>query len=178
LSTQGAVTPGAHGTRGAPADFPTQVAAKARPKRPTAGRSPSVVPVPVRSVPVSHQVRRSVSVTLYIVFHLFPLVMAPETPGVTKEGVPGAWVRATPTRRVRSVEKHDGWVRRLLARIMHEPPAATADMTVLPGVLGSRTLRRIEKHALGPSPYGCPVARPSPRSRYGVSCIMRARVRL
>jgi hypothetical protein len=28
---------------------------------------------------------------------------------------------------------------------MHEPPAATADLAVLPGVLGSRTLRRTEK---------------------------------
>jgi hypothetical protein len=27
----------------------------------------------------------------------------------------------------------------------------------------------------GPSPCGCPVARPSPQSRHGVSCIMRAR---
>ena len=62
-----------------------------------------------------------------------------------------------------------------LARIMHEPPAATADLAVLPGVLGSRTLRRTNKYASGPSPCGCPVARPSPRSRYGVSYIMRAR---
>jgi hypothetical protein len=61
-----------------------------------------------------------------------------------------------------------------LARIMHEPPAATADMAVLPGVLGSRTLRRTDKYASGPSPCGYPVARPSPRSRHGVSCIMRA----
>ena len=58
---------------------------------------------------------------------------------------------------------------------MHEPPAATADIAVLPGVLGSRTLRRTDKYASGPSPCGCPVARPSPRSRDGVSCIMRAR---
>ena len=28
-----------------------------------------------------------------------------------------------------------------LTRIMHEPPATTADMAVLPGVLGSWTLR-------------------------------------
>jgi len=28
---------------------------------------------------------------------------------------------------------------------MHEPPAATADLAVLPGVLGSRTLRRTEQ---------------------------------
>jgi hypothetical protein len=33
----------------------------------------------------------------------------------------------------------------LLARIMHEPSAATADLAVLPGVLGSRTLRRTEQ---------------------------------
>jgi len=61
-----------------------------------------------------------------------------------------------------------------LARIMHEPPAATADMAVLPGVLGSRTLGRTEKYGSGSSPCGCPVARPSPRSRDGVSSIMRA----
>jgi len=59
---------------------------------------------------------------------------------------------------------------------MHEPPAATADMAVLPGVLGSRTQRRTDKYASGPSPCGCPVARPSPRSRDGVSCITQARV--
>jgi hypothetical protein len=63
-----------------------------------------------------------------------------------------------------------------VARIMHETPAATADLAVLPGVLGSRTLRRTDKYASGPSPCGCAVARPSPRSRYGVSCIMRARM--
>ena len=66
-----------------------------------------------------------------------------------------------------------------LARIMHEPPAAIADLTVLPGVLGSRTLRRTEQVRLRSSPAvprdGCPVARPSARSRYGVSSIMRAR---
>ena len=48
-----------------------------------------------------------------------------------------------------------------------------------PGVLGSRTLRRTEQVRLRSSPAvprdGSPVARPSPRSRYGVSCIMRAR---
>ena len=32
-----------------------------------------------------------------------------------------------------------------LARIMYEPPATTADMAVLPGVLGSRTLRRTQQ---------------------------------
>ena len=34
-----------------------------------------------------------------------------------------------------------------LARIMHEPPAATAYLAVLPDVLGSRTLRRTHKYA-------------------------------
>ena len=33
----------------------------------------------------------------------------------------------------------------------------------------------LNKYASGPSPCGCPVARPFPRSRCGVSCIMRAR---
>jgi len=60
---------------------------------------------------------------------------------------------------------------------MHEPPAPTADLVVLPGVLGSRTLRRTEQVRLRSSPSvprdGCPVARPSPRSRCGVSRIMR-----
>ena len=60
-----------------------------------------------------------------------------------------------------------------LTRIMHEPPATTADLAVLPGVLGSRTLRRTDKYVSGSSPCGCPVARPSPRSRGSVSCIMR-----
>jgi hypothetical protein len=35
----------------------------------------------------------------------------------------------------------------------------------------------LNKYASGPSPCGCPVARPSPPSRDGVSCIMRARPR-
>ena len=39
-----------------------------------------------------------------------------------------------------------------LACIMHEPPATTADMAVLPGVLGSRTLPRTDKYASGPVP--------------------------
>ncbi|MDH3557935.1 MAG: hypothetical protein OEV18_17810 [Deltaproteobacteria bacterium] len=33
-------------------------------------------------------------------------------------------------------------VQGLLARIFHESPAAAADLVVLPGVLGCRTLRR------------------------------------
>ncbi|UCF01251.1 MAG: hypothetical protein JSV14_12830, partial [Deltaproteobacteria bacterium] len=36
-----------------------------------------------------------------------------------------------------------------LARIFHEWPAATADMTVLPGVLACRTLRRTVQVRLG-----------------------------
>ena len=40
-----------------------------------------------------------------------------------------------------SREARDG----MLARIMHELPTATADLAVLPGVLGSRTLRRTEQ---------------------------------
>jgi hypothetical protein len=58
---------------------------------------------------------------------------------------------------------------------MHEPSAATAELAVRLGVLESRTLRHTDEYASGPSPCGCPVARPSPRSRDGVLCIMRAR---
>jgi len=43
-----------------------------------------------------------------------------------------------------------------LARIMHEPPAATADLAVLPGVLGSRTLRRTDKVRLRSEPLWLP----------------------
>ena len=43
-----------------------------------------------------------------------------------------------------------------LARIMHEPPAATADMAVLPGVLGSRNLRRTEQVRLRSEPLWLP----------------------
>ena len=39
-----------------------------------------------------------------------------------------------------------------LARIMHEPPAATADVAVLSGVLGSCTLRRTEQVRLRSEP--------------------------
>jgi hypothetical protein len=39
---------------------------------------------------------------------------------------------------VQSLKEH-------LTRIMHETPAATADLAILPGVLGSRTLRRTVK---------------------------------
>ena len=40
----------------------------------------------------------------------------------------------------------------MLARIMHEPPAATADMAGLSGVLKSRTLRRTEQVRLRSEP--------------------------
>ena len=43
-----------------------------------------------------------------------------------------------------------------LARIFHEWPAATADMTALPGVLGCRTLRRTVQYASGPPPLRLP----------------------
>jgi hypothetical protein len=64
---------------------------------------------------------------------------------------------------------------RWLARNMHKPPAETADLAVFQGVPGSRTLRRTDKDASGPSSCGCRAARPAPRSRCGVSCIMWAR---
>jgi hypothetical protein len=74
-----------------------------------------------------------------------------------------------------------------LARMFHESPAATADMTVLPRVLGCRTLRRTVQVRLRSNPAvprDCTVARPprlseqardggqahpSPRSRDGNS---------
>jgi len=43
-----------------------------------------------------------------------------------------------------------------LARIMHEPPAATADLAVLPGVLGPRSLRRTEQVRLRSEPLRLP----------------------
>jgi hypothetical protein len=47
-----------------------------------------------------------------------------------------------------------------LARIFHESLAATTDMTVLPGVLGRRLLRRTVQVRLGPIPrYRGTVAR-------------------
>jgi|GEM_PF-1910785 len=46
-----------------------------------------------------------------------------------------------------------------LARIFHEWPAATADMTALPGVLGCRTLRRTVQYASGPTPLRLPGTR-------------------
>jgi hypothetical protein len=44
----------------------------------------------------------------------------------------------------------------LLARIFHESLAATADMAVLPGVLGCRTLRRTVQVRLGSNPLRFP----------------------
>jgi len=45
---------------------------------------------------------------------------------------------------------------RMLARIMRESPAAIADPAVLPGVLGSRTLRRTEQVRLRSEPLWLP----------------------
>jgi hypothetical protein len=53
-----------------------------------------------------------------------------------------------------------------LTRIFHDSPAATAHMGILPGVLGSHTMRRTIR---GPRSGGCPVAQPPPRSRDGDS---------
>jgi hypothetical protein len=47
-----------------------------------------------------------------------------------------------------------------LARIFHELLAATADMAVLPGVLGCRHLRRTIQVRLGPNPMRLPGGTP------------------
>ena len=68
-----------------------------------------------------------------------------------------------------------------VARIFHESPAATADMAILPVVLGCRTLRRTVQVRLGSNPAvprdGCPVAKPSLRSGDCNSRNIRARPR-
>ncbi len=43
-----------------------------------------------------------------------------------------------------------------IARIFHESSATTADMAVLPGVLGCRTLRRTAQVRLGSNPLWLP----------------------
>jgi hypothetical protein len=48
----------------------------------------------------------------------------------------------------------------ILARILHESPAATEDMAVLPGVLGCRTLRRTVQVRLGSNPLRLPGGTP------------------
>ena len=48
------------------------------------------------------------------------------------------------------------WRAGILARIMHKPPAAIANLAVLPGVLGSRTLRRTDQVRLRPEPLWLP----------------------
>jgi len=54
--------------------------------------------------------------------------------------------KQAPLRNTNSTKGHRASAGRpVLARITHEPPAATAAMAVLPGVLGSRTLRRTEQ---------------------------------
>jgi len=60
-------------------------------------------------------------------------------------------------------------VKAVLALILHESSAPTADMTVLPGVLGARILRRTVQVRLGFEPLRLPVARPSSRSRDDIS---------
>ncbi|MBW2579688.1 MAG: hypothetical protein JRD00_01830 [Deltaproteobacteria bacterium] len=50
--------------------------------------------------------------------------------------------------------------KRALARILHESPAPTADMTVLPGVLGCRTLQRTIQVRLGSNPLRLPGGTP------------------
>ena len=73
-----------------------------------------------------------------------------------------------------------------LARIFHESLAATTDMAVLPGVLGCsfgrlRTSSPCDvpfRYASGPTPCGCPVARPSSRSRDSNSWNIRARLKV
>jgi hypothetical protein len=74
---------------------------------------------------------------------------------------------------------------------MHEPPAAIAGMAVLPGVLGSScdglrtsspcdvltSMPQVRAPVVARHATQAPalrVARPSPQSRHGVSCIMRA----
>ena len=47
-----------------------------------------------------------------------------------------------------------------LARIIHESPAATTDMAVLPGVLGCRSLRRTVRVRLGPNTLWLPGCTP------------------
>ena len=47
----------------------------------------------------------------------------------------------------------------LLTRVFHELPAPTVDMTVLPGVLGCRTLRRTVQVRLGSYPAVPRIAR-------------------
>ena len=54
------------------------------------------------------------------------------------------------------------------------PEAGRPRVSLVPS-LSRGTLRRTDKYVSDPRPCGCPVARPSPRSRHGVSCIMRNR---
>jgi hypothetical protein len=56
-----------------------------------------------------------------------------------------------------------------LARMFHESPAATADMTVFRASSGVGPCGVLFKYASDPTPCGCTVAHPSPRSRDGNS---------
>jgi hypothetical protein len=85
--------------------------------------------------------------------------------------MPGLWV--VPTWQVSEPVYYETAEACKLARIFHELPAATADMSVLPGVFGYSFDRLrtgspcdvLFKYASDPIPCGCPVAHPSPRSR-------------
>jgi hypothetical protein len=63
--------------------------------------------------------------------------------------------------------------------MFNKTPAATADMAVLPGVLGCRILRRTGQVRLGSNPAvprdGFPVARPFLQSRGAISLNMRVK---
>ena len=80
------------------------------------------------------------------------------------------------------IAKNFGRAAGFVALVMHKPPAPTADLAVLPGVLGCsfdrlRTSSPCDVLKNTPqvrAPASCPAAQPSPRSRYGVSCTMRA----
>jgi hypothetical protein len=95
------------------------------------------------------------------------------SPKTAARGIPGA---PGSRRRLAATEPppQPHFQRVQLTRVMHEPPATTVDMAVLPGVLRSRTLRRTDRYASAASPCGYWVARPSPRFRYGGSRIARA----
>jgi hypothetical protein len=53
--------------------------------------------------------------------------------------------------------------------MLHESPAATTDMTVLPGVLGCRTLRRTVPVRLGSNPLRLPGGPPASPERAGTA---------
>jgi hypothetical protein len=84
--------------------------------------------------------------------------------GVGRPGEGSA--RKTPTRVSREARQIDGGP----ARIMDEPPAATGDLAVLPGVLGSRTLRRTGQVRLRSEPLRLPGG--TPISTISLRCLV------